>query len=262
MELSKVITPENLAEVLPRFFHASKQEAKAVTAELRPVEAAPHREVVTVARPVPAARAAADSRLPEVAGAGGRATAPVSGSAVHPANLPKTRDDAEPLTGELRRLHVTVSKRFLEKLAKARDALSHSHPDASTEAVLEAALDLLLVKKDGQKGLVKKPRTTPARPSGRPRHIPAEVKRAVWARDAGRCQWPVESGGICGSTRLLDLDHVVPVARGGTSSVENLRVVCRCHNQLAASRIFGEAWMERFTADGRGRAAAAPSPPC
>ena len=118
------------------------------------------------------------------------------------------------------------------------------------------------MKKDGQKGLVKKPRRTPARPSGRLRHIPAEVKRAVWARDAGRCQWPVESGGICGSTRLLELDHVVPVARGGTSSVENLRVVCRCHNRLAATRIFGEAWMERFTADGRGRAAAAPSPPC
>jgi len=244
-----------------------------VAEEIRPLEAAPQRDVVTVPRSATVARATPAGPAPSLVSADSSvAELPASAGAVHPVNLtpaskaafPAMREavDIEPLTGELRRLHVTVSKRFLEKLAKARDALSHSHPDASTEAVLEAALDLLLVKKDGQKGLVKKPRTTPARPSGRPRHIPAEVKRAVWARDAGRCQWPVESGGICGSTRLLELDHVVPVARGGTSSVENLRVVCRCHNRLAATRIFGEAWMERFTADGRGRAAAAPSPPC
>ena len=44
----------------------------------------------------------------------------------------------EPLTGDLRRFHTTVSRRFLAKLAAARDALSHSHPGADTEAVLEA----------------------------------------------------------------------------------------------------------------------------
>src|SRR5512145_797302 len=32
VELAKVMTPENRAEVLPRFFHASKQEAKVVAA--------------------------------------------------------------------------------------------------------------------------------------------------------------------------------------------------------------------------------------
>ena len=47
VELSRVITPENVAEVLPRFFHASKQEAKAVAAELAPRELLPQRVVVT-----------------------------------------------------------------------------------------------------------------------------------------------------------------------------------------------------------------------
>ncbi len=56
VELSKVITPGNREEVLPRFFQLSKREAKAVSAALRPDEAAPHREVVTAVRmpPVPA----------------------------------------------------------------------------------------------------------------------------------------------------------------------------------------------------------------
>ncbi len=46
-ELAKVITAENRAEVLPRFFHASKNEAKAVAAEIAPREAVPQRVVVT-----------------------------------------------------------------------------------------------------------------------------------------------------------------------------------------------------------------------
>jgi hypothetical protein len=243
--LAKVITPENRDEVLPRFFHASKGDAQAIVAELKPDPAPPRRDVVTVAAPrAPAPRTAAAELT--------------SSKSVHPANLAAAAvpapapvpapilDRVEPLTADQRRFHVTVSKRFLAKLAAARDALSHSLPDADTEAVLEAALDLLLEKHDRRNGLVKKPRTAPAGPSARPRHIPAEVKRAVWIRDGGKCQWPIASGGICGSTRQLELDHIVPVARGGPSTIDNLRVTCRTHNQLHADQSFGRAHMELF----------------
>jgi hypothetical protein len=47
VELAKVITPENRGEVVVCFFHASKRQAKEIAAELRPAEAAPHRDVVT-----------------------------------------------------------------------------------------------------------------------------------------------------------------------------------------------------------------------
>ena len=50
IELAKVVTPENVREVLPRFFHASKREAKAISAALQPLEAAPRRDIVTSAR--------------------------------------------------------------------------------------------------------------------------------------------------------------------------------------------------------------------
>ncbi|HEX7622645.1 MAG TPA: HNH endonuclease signature motif containing protein [Anaeromyxobacteraceae bacterium] len=224
VELAKVITPENRSEVLPRFFHASKGEAKAVAAELRPAEAAPHRDVVTVLQlaakatarvEVPTADHAplgAAVRLDELRGEV-RATPPYPQP---PAPIPAARpDEVEPLTGDLRRYHFTVSKRFLAKLAAARDALSHSHPGADTEAVLEAALDLLLAANDKKKGLVKKPRAAPARPPASPRYIPAEVKRAVWTRDGKCCRWPLASGGVCGCTTRLELDHIVPLARGG-----------------------------------------------
>jgi hypothetical protein len=117
---------------------------------------------------------------------------------------------------------------------------------------LEAALDLLLAANDKKKGLVKKPRAASARPSGSPRHIPAEVKRAVWTRDGGCCRWPVASGGVCGSTTRLEYDHIVPLARGGASTVSNIRILCATHNQLAARQVFGEAWMDRFASRASG----------
>jgi hypothetical protein len=251
-ELAKVITPENQAEVLPRFFHASKSEAKAIAAELNPAEAPAHRVVVTaVAAPTRAAAvdsAAVPAVLPEEPPT--VKVEAVASTPVPPQAAP--RAEVQPLTADLRRFHLTVTKRFLTKLQSARDALSHSHPGAGEEVVLEAALDLLLEKHARRKGLVKKPSPAPAKPSERPRHIPAAVKRQVWTRDEGRCQYELKSGQICGSTHRLELDHVVPVARGGPSTVENLRVVCAGHNKLAARDLFGAAWMDQFGAPASG----------
>jgi hypothetical protein len=254
VELAKVITPENRGEVIARFFHASKQEAKAVAAELRPAEAAPHREVVTLLQQAlpgatrPAAATGGATPVAAVHPDEPDGEVPASAPCLPPTSAPPAArpDEVEPLSGDLRRFHVTVSRHFLEKLAAARDALSHSHPGAGAGEVLEAALDLLLAAHDRKKGLVKKPRPSPARPSENPRHIPAEVKRAVWTRDGGRCQWSMASGGVCGSTTRLELDHIVPLARGGTSTISNIRILCAFHNQLAARQAFGEVWMGRF----------------
>jgi hypothetical protein len=157
----------------------------------------------------------------------------------------------EPLTAELNRLHVTVSARFLKKLDAARDALSHSHPNAGMEEILEAGLDLLLEKAAKRKGLVEKPRATPS-PSSDPAYVPAHVRRAVWKRDGGRCQFRLASGEICGSTRRLEIDHhPVPRALGGPSTVENCRLACDVHNDRAAREVFGDAWMDQFTRNPR-----------
>jgi len=158
---------------------------------------------------------------------------------------PEVRDVAVPLTADLRRFHVNVSRRFLEKLDAARAALSHSHPGASAEEILEAGLDLVLAQKAKRKGIVEKPRKEA--PPASPDHLPAHVKRTVWIRDGGRCQWKLDPGGICGSTQRAQFDHVVPRARGGPSTVENIRILCAHHNDLAARHAFGDAWMDQFT---------------
>jgi 5-methylcytosine-specific restriction endonuclease McrA len=73
----------------------------------------------------------------------------------------------------------------------------------------------------------------------------------VWERDGGKCRWPLDGGGTCDSTLRVELDHVVPRARGGPSTVDNCRLLCRAHNDLAARLAYGEDWMDTFT-DGLG----------
>jgi hypothetical protein len=150
----------------------------------------------------------------------------------------------------------------MEKLDAARDALSHSHPGADAEAILEAGLDLLIERHAKRRGIVAKPRNAPspaltstdagergespddAGPASR--HIPAHVKREVWLRDGGRCQFRLENGEPCGSTHRLQFDHVRPVALGGESTASNIRLSCAPHNILAARRVFGDALMDRY----------------
>ncbi|HET8538360.1 MAG TPA: HNH endonuclease signature motif containing protein [Anaeromyxobacter sp.] len=232
-EVARVLTRENRAEVLPRFFGLSKREAKELAATLLPREDPPLRAVVTPVRAPPLAPAF-HLPVPPVAGSVAAPVLPVERPAARDSAAPVAQQAAapeppapivEPLTAELRRLHVTVTDRFLRKLDAVRAALSHSHPAAREEELLELGLDLLLERHDKRKGLVKKPREVP-RPSTNPDHVPAHVSRAVWERDGGKCQWPLASGGVCGSTWRVEIDHITPRAAGGPSTVENCRLAC------------------------------------
>jgi hypothetical protein len=242
--------------VLPRFFGLSKREAQALAAELQPIAVPPVRTVVTTVRAAPAPllplAPTADLDLAQAVQPvepGSASTPKAETRSEHPVPPPQ-RPTAQPLTADLNRFHVTVSRQFLQKLEAARAALSHSHPGASESEILEAGLDLLLERSAKRKGLVKKPRAVPP-PSSDPEHVPAHVRRAVWKRDGGRCQFRLASGEICGSTLRVEIDHVIPRALGGSSTVENCRLACRTHNDRSARRVFGDAWMDRFTTNPR-----------
>jgi 5-methylcytosine-specific restriction endonuclease McrA len=277
-QVAKVLTPENKDELLPRFLHLSRRQAEQLAASLRPVAVIPVREVVTAIRS-PAPARAAGAITPPAAEAGetlpvgtgvfrlhpGEVAAEVAGSpaasdssfrlhldevaapvrvAVGQVPPEPPRDEIEPLDAQLARLHVTVSRRLLEKLEAAKDALAHACPGATAADVFERGLDLVLAQHAKRKGLVERPRKEP-RPS-RTNAIPAHVRRAVWLRASGRCEWVLESGERCDCTRMLEYDHIVALALGGKSTIENLRLACRQHNLLAARRVFGDEVMDRY----------------
>jgi hypothetical protein len=110
-------------------------------------------------------------------------------------------------------------------------------PGADAEDILSAGLDLLLARDAKNKALVEKPRKTPATApdSSDPDHVPAAVRREVWERDGGACQWRLDSGGVCGSRLRVQLDHIIPKASGGKSVSWNLQVLCERHNKWSGA---------------------------
>jgi len=75
--------------------------------------------------------------------------------------------------------------------------------------------------------------------AGPVRRIPAHVRDEVFARDRSRCTYVGTNGRRCASTSALQIDHVKPVARGGSGALDNLRLLCASHNRLEAERLMG-----------------------
>ncbi len=138
-------------------------------------------------------------------------------------------------------LQVTISQETHDKLREVQDLLSHVVQQGDVESVLDRAFDAL--KEKLLKRKIGGTRCAP-KATARTRHIPASVRRAVWERDGGRCTFVSDDGQRCEATRLIEFDHVLPVAKGGRSTPDNLRLRCRGHNQLAAEQAFGKAFVE------------------
>jgi hypothetical protein len=257
-ELARVLTPENLDEILPRFFGLSRREAMEVAASIRPAEIVPERTVVTPVRErAPAATVLLAPESSERTGATPPAAAPrveclpvgTSSPAALPARAVPARAEVQPLTAERTRIHVTVDGGFHARLEEARNALSHAHPSASDGDILELALEALIERAAKRKGLRTRRPKTP-RPSKR-EHVPAHVLAAALERAGHCCEWKLASGGVCASRRRLQADHIQPLAFGGTSNLGNIRILCRFHNLLAAREVFGDDWMDQFAANPR-----------
>jgi hypothetical protein len=85
----------------------------------------------------------------------------------------------------------------------------------------------------------------------RDRTISRPVRREVERRDGHRCAVvDARTGQRCESRHRLELDHIRPYAMGGSNSWENLRLVCRAHNQRLAVVAFGKSKVGKENGEG------------
>ena len=149
------------------------------------------------------------------------------------------------------RIHFNVPGSVLAKLERAKGLLRHKFPKGDFADVLNEALEALLDRID----LSRRPD-----PSRRPvlpgrRRIPDWVKKAVWDRDGGRCAFSSVDGKRCDAAEWLEYDHITPFALGGVSDdPDNVRLLCRAHNQHRAREDFGDAAWTGGTFEGEGAA--------
>jgi hypothetical protein len=156
---------------------------------------------------------------------------------------PAPRDRMTPLAPERFGLQTTVDLETRDLLQEAQALMSHQIPAGEIAPVLKCALQLLVPHLKKQK-FAATDRPGHARHATSTRHIPAAMKRAVWERDGGQCSFVGDTGHRCQARTLLEFDHIEPIARGGKSTTENIRLRCRGHNQYAAECAFGAEFMD------------------
>jgi len=155
---------------------------------------------------------------------------------------PASGQAVTPLAPDRYKVQLTISGDTLEKLRLAKDMLRHAEPSGSDAAVVERALSALLSDLARKKfAATDRPRATAAPAAADSRHVPAEVKRAVWLRDLGRCAFIGTNGRRCNERAFLEFHHLKPYAVGGDPTVLNIQLRCRQHNDYESRAYFGVA---------------------
>ncbi|MCE9628331.1 MAG: HNH endonuclease [Candidatus Eisenbacteria bacterium] len=164
-----------------------------------------------------------------------------SGSIAAPAK-PDAR--LTPLSEDRVALQVTISRATQQKLERAKELLGYEVAAGDAAALLDRALDALIVELEKKKyGKHTKHRAESAPESADPHYIPSAIREEVAKRDGEQCAFVSDDGKRCESRHALEFDHIVPVTKGGATNADNLRLICHAHNQLEADRKLGKQFM-------------------
>ena len=160
-----------------------------------------------------------------------------------------------PLGGGRYQLEITLDEEGYLALLRLQELMRHTLPTGDPADIVAQALSRLLTHVERRAlGKVRRPRS--GLTVSATRYVPGAVRREVWRRDNGQCAF-VGKSGRCPERSFLELHHVVPFAKGGTTRADNLQLRCRAHNQYEAE-LSGAGAVRSGSTIARGAAAAAP----
>ncbi|MES2768077.1 MAG: HNH endonuclease signature motif containing protein [Bdellovibrionota bacterium] len=204
--------------------------------------------------------------------------------AISPQSVPQEK--RRELTPEKTELKVVLNKDLISKLDKIKALMSHKNPSMTDQELIEAMAEIVIQKIDPMEKakrvkIRRQKNNTPQLPTeevnhqqrksiletsptenkpglsrdgsglknGQPRkgvshnarYIPSTLRQAVYTRDKGQC-----THSNCNSRKFLEYDHIIPLAIGGKTTIQNLRLLCRTHNQRAAIEKLGFQKMQQY----------------
>jgi hypothetical protein len=247
--LAPHLTRANHVELLAAAAGMRKRQVQKLLAERfpQPDVRSSVRKLPTVARAITSNATAAATVAPAAPRLSGpeepmRDAGPVStsGRSATGATVPAPRPAVvQPLSADRYRVTFTASTAACEKLELATDLLRHAFPGGDPAQIFERALDVLVAKLVKDKfAVTNQPRASSGQ-SDRSRNIPAEVKRAVYIRDRGRCAFIGTTGRTCGERGFVEFHHVEPYEAGGSPTPQNIALRCRAHNSYEAELFYG-----------------------
>src|SRR5262249_8847002 len=160
----------------------------------------------------------------------------------------------EPLAPARYKVQFTATATLHDKLQRLQALMRDQVPDGDLAAIIERAVTEKIERLEARRfGLTKAPRKTIAesKTSAASRYIPAPIRRFVAERDGMRCRYVDEQGRRCSESHRLEFHHRHPFGFGGDHRPDELRLMCKRHNQLLAERDYGpDAMAKHRRADG------------
>jgi 5-methylcytosine-specific restriction endonuclease McrA len=235
--LAPHMTATNAAQLLNAAVGRSTRQIEETIAALRPqTETLPIVHKITAATPPPE-QLAAQRVLVDGPEQTHQASEPVFSACAPPR--------VTPIAQERYSVQITLGKEGHEDLEALRELLSHRIPSGNLNEIAEYTFRLVRRTVEKRKfAATSRPQAPRAHVPKHLRTIPANVRRAVRERDGNQCTFVGENGHRCSERRFLEFDHILPFARTPESTLSNLRLRCRAHNQLAAEQVYGVEFME------------------
>lgn len=264
--VANLLTEATLDQWLGRIRGKSQREVEAIAATVRPPLTLRDRArlvyvAVPTAAPLPLAptpRAAADasnstasstSPTPMFASSS-PATPPEPGALVNSSTNSHTGgEEPSAIVTTTPKVYIQflADQSFMAKYRTATALLSNKLTKLTFESVFVALIEDFIRRHEPVERHLRRERA-----EARTQHVadrtpvPLRTRDAVFTRDRGRCTFVGSDGKRCDETIRLHVDHIKPVARGGTNDIANLRLLCARHNQLQAEKILGRDVMSGF----------------
>ena len=234
--LAPLLTPDNGAELLVSARGKTRREIEVLIARAFPKPDVPDRISPELEQlNMPAGRVGSGSNV---------RPAPEPTAMARP---PKPANVA-PLSESRWSVQLSIGSELKAKIDEAQQLLSHAIPNGDLAALLDRALDALLVQEKKRRFGAGKSRKRRL-PKAGSRHVPLELRREVTERDGGQCAYVDEHGNRCSAREYVTVEHRDPWARGGPTTAENLCLLCKAHNHHTARKVFGEAHVEKKILD-------------
>jgi 5-methylcytosine-specific restriction endonuclease McrA len=173
----------------------------------------------------------------------------------------QNKDSIRPLTNDKSKMEFVANSALAEKLKTLQNKLAHKNPNNSLGELIEILADMALEKLEPSETKKSKSNATPhgahkveakieltslTQPPRKisqhwrtnRQYIPKNIKTAVWNKSNSRCCYIDKvTQKQCASQYALEIDHIMPLALGGSNEPQNLRLLCRAHNQFLATSI-------------------------
>jgi hypothetical protein len=144
-------------------------------------------------------------------------------------------EKTRPVAGQRTLISFTADERLMTDIEKIKRLWAHKNANFTFAELFTEITQTLLKKIDPENLPPVAPRINE---NSNTRHIPNKTRKFVWQRDEGKCTYlDPQSKRVCNSTHAIQIDHLDPYSMGGTHDPENLRLLCRAHNQHNADQL-------------------------